>query len=286
MWHSTVTWMRCIRWNLSMFVWMTLVFDYGVMHVWPDNCLRVSSWLSLGIIIIVRYWMKYFNHQIPENESGNTIHAWTCIERNDLNLWRTVWNWGLFLAHPTYWHKRVTSENAWNSPDVDFESSKCHAKLESWNNPSLHCCAVFPTWQYCLYSLIWWFFVYFVTARANLFTDHKISNLPIRTKYIHFRTVFEHTVDNSPTDSCSSSSLNWWSSMALVVIFPWLQKKYCIRTYLWSVQQYPFWHDSLFENTFRVIRPWRYRFFIKFPSNSGWWFSLTATEILDLNISL
>ena len=30
-------------------------------------------------------------------------------------------------------------------PDVDFESSRSPAKSESWNNPSLQCCAVFPT---------------------------------------------------------------------------------------------------------------------------------------------
>ena len=27
----------------------------------------------------------------------------------------TVWNWSLFLAHPTYWHERVTSEYAQES---------------------------------------------------------------------------------------------------------------------------------------------------------------------------
>ena len=30
------------------------------------------------------------------------------------------------------------------------------AKTESWNCPNLHCFAVFPTWQYCLYSLVYW----------------------------------------------------------------------------------------------------------------------------------
>ena len=44
-------------------------------------------------------------------------------------------------------------------------------------------------------------FVHFVIARTSLFTDHKISGLPIRTKYTHFRTICEQTVDNSPTDS-------------------------------------------------------------------------------------
>ena len=41
-------------------------------------------------------------------------------------------------------------------PDVDFESSRYPAKSESWNSPNLLCLAVFPTWQYCLYSRVWW----------------------------------------------------------------------------------------------------------------------------------
>ena len=43
-------------------------------------------------------------------------------------------------------------------------------------------------------------FCHFVTARASLFTDHKISSLPISAKYEHFRTICEQTADNSPTD--------------------------------------------------------------------------------------
>ena len=55
-----------------------------------------------------------------------------------------------------------------------------------WNNPSLHCCAVFPTkqsWQHPQMCQEWkksnaslsnaW--VHFVSARTNLFSDHKKS---------------------------------------------------------------------------------------------------------------
>ena len=31
--------------------------------------------------------------------------------------------------------------------------------------------------------------VHFVIDRASLFTDHRISDLPIRAKYNHFRTI-------------------------------------------------------------------------------------------------
>ena len=41
-------------------------------------------------------------------------------------------------------------------PEVDFESSRSPAKSESWNSPSLQCSALFPTWQYCLFSHVWW----------------------------------------------------------------------------------------------------------------------------------
>ena len=54
--------------------------------------------------------------------------------------------------------------------------------------------------------------VHFVMDRARLFTDHRISSRPIRANYKHFRTILEHTCENSPT-SFVSSSLKWWSSM-------------------------------------------------------------------------
>ena len=90
--------------------------------------------------------------------------------------------------------------------------------------PSLHWFGSVPTWQYCLYSHVWWMkeikrdnrlshaLVHFVIDRASLFTDHRMSGLPIRVKYKHLRTIWEHTFDNSPTDF-NSSSFKWWSSM-------------------------------------------------------------------------
>ena len=47
-------------------------------------------------------------------------------------------------------HIQIMGTNVWLPkmqripPDVEFESSRSPAKSESWNNPSLHCCAVFP----------------------------------------------------------------------------------------------------------------------------------------------
>ena len=44
------------------------------------------------------------------------------------------------------------------------------------------------------------------TDRTSLFTDQRMSGLPIRAKYKHFKTIYEHTLDTSPTVSDSSSS--------------------------------------------------------------------------------
>ena len=59
-------------------------------------------------------------------------------------------------------HIQLIGTNVWLPkihsvpPQVDFESSRSPAKSESWNSPNLHCFAVFPTWQCCLYSFVWW----------------------------------------------------------------------------------------------------------------------------------
>ena len=58
-------------------------------------------------------------------------------------------------------HIQLIGTNVWLPkthnvpPEVDFESP---AKSESWNSPSLHCLAVLPTWQYCLFSQVWWMY--------------------------------------------------------------------------------------------------------------------------------
>ena len=189
---------------------------------WSYTCLAWQlptglSHASLGSICSVRYGMKYSKHQIPESERGNAVHAWTCIERNDFSTEVCILHIQLIGTH--VWLPKMHRIR----PDVDFESSRSPEKEESWNNPNLHW-AVFPTWQCSLNPHVWWMyeikrakrlsqvFVHFVTARASLFTDHKIAGLPVRAKYRHLRTMCENTVDKSPTVSFSSS-LNWWSFM-------------------------------------------------------------------------
>ena len=61
-----------------------------------------------------------------------------------------------------FFHTQLTGTNVWlpkihETPlEVDFESSRSPAKSDSWNQTNLQCCAVFPTWQYCRNSLVWW----------------------------------------------------------------------------------------------------------------------------------
>ena len=158
---------------------------------------------------------------MPKTKRRNSIHSQSFIKREIISP-----SVALCDTHVYFLHIQLVGTNVWLPnkhivpPEVDLESSRSLAKSESWNSPSLHCLAVFPTWQYCLYSHVWWMYelslfkrlsqalVHFVIDRASLFTDHRISGLPIRAKYKHFTTIWEHTYGNSPTDF-NSSSLNW-----------------------------------------------------------------------------
>ena len=59
-------------------------------------------------------------------------------------------------------HIQLIGTNVWLPkmhhvpPEVEFESSRSPAKSESWKGPSVHCFAVIPIYQYCLYSHVWW----------------------------------------------------------------------------------------------------------------------------------
>ena len=108
-------------------------------HVWLKSCRGSLT----SLVLLVWWWMKYFNHWIPKGESGNTVHASTCTKRNHLSFCRPVWNRSLFLAHPAYWYKRVTSENAQESSWCwfwVFEVSRKIRVVKQFKCASL-CCA-------------------------------------------------------------------------------------------------------------------------------------------------
>ena len=80
--HSTGTRMR---------FGMTLVCLIGMeLCMFGNNCRRFPHGSLLGPSVLFGAELKYFNHQIPESESGNTVHAYTCIERNYFSFRRTV----------------------------------------------------------------------------------------------------------------------------------------------------------------------------------------------------
>ena len=153
---------------------------YPTSTLWVlETCLNVGL-LPLMIILITASlssntynkasWVNKINIiQMIDHSRTETIRSHSsraCIPSN-LNpaskemisdsVELTVRNWSLFLTQPTYSEQMYYFQKTHKvPPDVDFESSTSPAKSESWNSPSLHCFAVFPTWQYCLYSHVWW----------------------------------------------------------------------------------------------------------------------------------
>ena len=163
-------------------------------------------------------------------------------------------------------------------PEVDFESSRSPAKSESWNSPNLHCLAVFPTWQYCLYSHVWCMWeikrdnrlsqalVHFVIDRASLFTDRRISGLPIRAKYKHFRTIWEHNLKKF------SQGFHFFFEMMVINEWSW----YFVELVSRPVCQLTISFHTFLGTTFHIVGPRRntkilgvWKFFSCSRGNSG-----------------
>ena len=69
-------------------------------------------------------------------------------------LWETA---VCFLHIQTYWNKTYDfQKRSMFTPKWILNPQDILQKSESWNNPNPHCLAMFPTWQYCLYSHVWW----------------------------------------------------------------------------------------------------------------------------------
>ena len=92
-----------------------------------------------------------------------------------------------FFTYQTFWNKCRTSKKAQRSSKSGFRIFKISREVRVLKQSNLHCLAIVPTWQYCLYSHVWWIYdinrfrrlsqalVHFVIDRANLFTDHRTS---------------------------------------------------------------------------------------------------------------
>ena len=97
-------------------------------------------------------------------------------------------------------HTQLIGTNVWLPkmhnvpPEVDFEFSRSPSISESWKSQSA-LFAVLPTWQYCLYSQVWWMCEINRFRRFSLALVHVVIDRAI----FHFRTIWEHTCDKSPT---------------------------------------------------------------------------------------
>ena len=139
-----------------------------VVHVWSFRLIlgalarrgvmqQVSlyPWI-LGFIGLILGALEHFYNQIPKSRAGiSSIRRPASRESIPASV-------ELCETEVCFLHIQLIGTNVWLPkmhkipPDVDFESSESPAKSESWNNPNLLCCVVFPTWQYCLSSLVWW----------------------------------------------------------------------------------------------------------------------------------
>ena len=72
---------------------------------------------------------KNCNDQIPWIKCKTTIQPQSCIQRNDFLFCWTVRNWSLFLTHPTYRNKCMTSKNAQCSTRSGFWILKISSKI-------------------------------------------------------------------------------------------------------------------------------------------------------------
>ena len=109
-----------------------------------------SSWL-FWYVFPWKLWRSDPINQVRENRPTSILHPrkWFLILLNCARL--------KFVSYTSNWWEQCMTSRMHNfPPDVDFESSRSPAKSESWNSLNLHCLAVFPTWQYCVYSLVWW----------------------------------------------------------------------------------------------------------------------------------
>ena len=223
-------------------------------------------------------------HDIEQNTEGDSIN-WSRnflrLECQQVGFWcQHIWFGPLV---PSWFCRTTNQAQLCTPPEVDFESSRSQAKSESRNKPSRQCWAVLPTGQYCRNSFLWWMYeinhanrlshvwVHIVIALAISLTNQRMSGLPNRAKYEHFKTICEQTCDDSPTDS-SSSCLNWWSSKQ------WLETLYNSSIF---VCQLAVSLKAFSSTSLHVVGP-RHRLCGRFshPGN----FSVAPREIRDSNI--
>ena len=113
----------------------------------PEKCFCHSANRFL-----LRHWLVFLvlfderNTSITTSQRS-TVHTLSTIQRNDSDSVELCETEVCFLHIQLTGTKVRLPKIRKTPPEVDFESSRSPAKSESWNKPSLQCCAVFPTWQ-------------------------------------------------------------------------------------------------------------------------------------------
>ena len=110
---------------------------------------QVSPWLSLifGSVGSVWWGLKYFNFQIQNDRERESHPCVNLRHENNISFCRNLWNWCLFLAHPTWWHKSVSPENAQTSSCCwlgAFEVS-CKIRVLTQSESVMLCCVSHTT---------------------------------------------------------------------------------------------------------------------------------------------
>ena len=77
-------------------------FLVWVLVLLLDDVPRNFLYSLLGLCEVVGRRMQYFNHQIPEIESGDTAQPKINVQRNNFRFSWTVRDWRLFHAHPNW----------------------------------------------------------------------------------------------------------------------------------------------------------------------------------------
>ena len=118
--------------------WEEAMFE-GIISTLSKSLITLWDWLRLWVLqgvepltsLPVLYYSDSCFQELRRSEikCGDTTQPQSCIQRNDFWFCWTVRNWSLFLAHPTYWNKCMTSQNAQCSTRSRFWVLKISRKI-------------------------------------------------------------------------------------------------------------------------------------------------------------
>ena len=152
LWWSSLSLLRCPQKHTTMLLDAKIErFDGTRSTLFSTLIFPWDFWLlsvSTGRSVLFEVWFMF-----PKTE---TIRSHNSRARSPSNLNPTSKEMisdsvELCATEVCFLHIHFIRTNVWLPkthnvpPEVDFESSRSPAKLESWNNPSLHCFAALPT---------------------------------------------------------------------------------------------------------------------------------------------